>query len=172
MTGGRAERRPWNENGTAWTTWRQNVSRGSIVQRIQARDAIQMALFSLSWSVHSMSQCVDHWLGVRGEGVRRGFGGGGGVRLLFSFQAVIFRLLLWQDNGRWECIDIRRGPLPARTRRAKFNSVTAPSLTPSSLCNVCVGFSFLKLLSNPYKYWKRVPACASICFSKDLQGLF
>lgn len=41
MTGGRAERLHWNENGTAWTTWRQNVSR---VQRAQARDAIQMPL--------------------------------------------------------------------------------------------------------------------------------
>lgn len=48
MTGGRAERLHWNENGTAWTTWRQNVSRGSIVQRAQARDAIQMPLFSRS----------------------------------------------------------------------------------------------------------------------------
>ncbi|KAK5924688.1 hypothetical protein CgunFtcFv8_017279 [Champsocephalus gunnari] len=43
---------------------------------------------------------------------------------LFSPRAVIFRLLLCQDNGRWECVDISRGPERARTRHAEFNGVT------------------------------------------------
>lgn len=70
MTGGRAERLHWNENGTAWTAWRQNVSRGSRVQRIQAGDAIQMPLFRLQLKCSFLESACRSLVVSEGEGGR------------------------------------------------------------------------------------------------------
>lgn len=127
MTGGRAERLHWNENGTGWTAWRQNVLRGWIVQRIQSRDAIQMPLFGFT-----MSQRVDHCLEVRWRE-----GEGGVFFFCFFFQVVFFRLHRLRAS-----ILVR----PAGLDRPS-SSVSAPSLT-LLLSNVCVWVTYLNLLSN------------------------
>lgn len=148
MTGGRAERLRWNENGSAWTAWRQNVSRGRMVQRAQARDAVQMPLLHLNWSAHSMSQRVDPWLGA-------GERGGCFSQSSAPRAAAIFFFFL-PDNGRWECLDISGGLLRAWTCHTKFNSVTLRLwLLPCITCE-CV-FS-LSLLGNLYA----VKTCSSM----------
>lgn len=120
-----------------WTAWRQNASRGSIVQRIQTGDAIQMPLLCLSWSVHSMSQCVDYWLSS-------GKGWKGGWRLLFSSFCFCNTMA---DGNAWI---LAQGLLRAWTRRAKFKSVTLKSSLTRLLYNVCVdGF----LLWSSWKQW-------------------
>lgn len=118
MTGGRAERRGWKENGAAWTTWRQDVSRVYSVQRTRTRDGVLKR-------------------SLRRRGRPSALGGEGVVVVvgLFSPQSCDLQAF---DNGRWECLDIRRGPQRARTRRAKFSHVTA-SAAAFCLCTVSFG---------------------------------
>lgn len=119
MTGGRAERLHWNENGTALDNMATNRFKSLCGSEDPCKRCCPDASFQLQL------KCSFHESECRSLAMSEGEGGseGGDVRLLFFFQAVILKLLLWQDNGRWECINISRGPLRARTCHAKFNSV-------------------------------------------------
>lgn len=76
MTGGRAERLRRNENGTARTAWRQNVSRGWS----RAEEMLSRRLFSTGAEVLIPPVSMSSFF-------------------FFCF-VLFFRLLLLRDNGR------------------------------------------------------------------------
>lgn len=142
MTGGRAEGLHWNEKMARPGQHGDKTFQEAPEFRGPGQAMLSRCLFSASAEVFIPPARVSITGGEGGEGGREG-----DVGLLFIFFSPSCDLVLWQDNGRWECTDIR-GPLRARTRHPKFSSVTL--LLPPR--NVCVRFPSLNLLSNSCKW--------------------
>lgn len=110
------------------------------------RDAVQMPLFSPGWSVRvSITGCAP----------------GGGREMSGCFSLFFFSPKLWSSGfcfGKTMAdgnASILEEALCVHGHAAQSSAVLPTRL----LCNVCVRFPSLSLLTNLWKRWKLVPAC-------------